>query len=132
MYLAEKVFWMEKEYSLSGVLPIAINMQNKPQGHGYCEMIVDGANPFYEIGTVIKGHEFHYSRICDHDVNIKSCLSVNRGTGCFNERDGLVYKNVFASYLHVHALATPEWVTGMIKCAKNYKELKSSRMVTIN
>jgi hypothetical protein len=34
--------------------------------------------------------------------------------------------------LHVHALATPEWVTGMIKCAKNYKELKSSRMVTIN
>ena len=132
MYLAEKVFWMEKEYSLSGVLPIAINMQNKPQGHGYCEMIVDGANPFYEIGTVIKGHEFHYSKICDHDVNIKSCLSVNRGTGCFNERDGLVYKNVFASYLHIHALATPEWVTGMIKCAKNYKELKSSRMVTIN
>jgi cobyrinic acid a,c-diamide synthase len=132
MYLAEKVLWMEKEYSLSGVLPIVIDMHDKPQGHGYCEMIVDNENPFYQIGTVIKGHEFHYSKICNYDVNIKSCLSVNRGTGCFNERDGLVYKNVFASYLHVHALATPEWVTGMIKCARNYKELKSSRMVTIN
>jgi cobyrinic acid a,c-diamide synthase len=132
MYLAEKVFWMEKEYSLSGVLPIVINMHDKPQGHGYCEMVADSKNPFYEIGTVLKGHEFHYSKICNYDPNIKSCLSVSRGTGCFNERDGLVYKNVFASYLHVHALATPEWVTGMIKCAKNYKELKSSRMATIN
>jgi cobyrinic acid a,c-diamide synthase len=132
MYLAEKILWMEKEYSLSGVLPIIINMHDKPQGHGYCEMVVDSKNPFYEIGTVLKGHEFHYSKICNYDANIKSCLSVSRGTGCFDERDGLVYKNVFASYLHVHALATPEWVTGMIKCAKNYKELKSSRMVTIN
>ena len=132
MYLAEKILWMEKEYLLSGVLPIVINMQDKPQGHGYCEMVVDSENPFYEIGTVLKGHEFHYSKICNHDVKIKSCLSVNRGTGCFNERDGLVYKNVFASYLHVHALASPEWAAGMIKCAKNYKELKTSRMVAIN
>jgi cobyrinic acid a,c-diamide synthase len=132
MYLAEKILWMEKEYSLSGVLPIVINMHDKPQGHGYCEMIVDGENPFYEVGTVLKGHEFHYSKIRNYDSNIKSCLSVTRGTGCFNERDGLVYKNVFASYLHVHALATPEWVRGMIKCARNYRELKSLRLVATN
>ena len=132
MYLAEKILWMEKEYSLSGILPIVINMHDKPQGHGYSEMVVDSENPFYEIGTVIKGHEFHYSKICNYDVNIKSCMSVKRGTGCFNERDGLVYKNVFASYLHVHALATPEWGAGMIRCARNYKELKSSRTVAIN
>ena len=132
MYLAKEIVWKEKHYSLSGVLPISIEMHDKPQGHGYCEMIVDNKNPFYDKGTVIKGHEFHYSKIFDYDPGMKSCLSVSRGCGCFHERDGLTYKNVFASYLHIHALATPEWVKGMIKCAVNYKKLKTPRFIGIN
>ena len=124
MYLAKEIIWKERKYSLSGVLPLTINMCSKPQGHGYCEMIVDNENPFYEVGTLIRGHEFHYSKICEYDPAIKSCLTISRGQGCFHERDGLTYKNVFASYLHVHALATPEWADGMIKCARNYQSLK--------
>jgi cobyrinic acid a,c-diamide synthase len=132
MYLAKEIIWKEKKYSLSGVLPISIEMHDKPQGHGYCEMTVDCDNPFYNKGTIIKGHEFHYSKIFDYDPEINSCLAVSRGCGCFHERDGLTYKNVFAGYLHVHALATPEWVSGMIKCAKNYKKLKTPRLIGIN
>jgi cobyrinic acid a,c-diamide synthase len=132
MYLAKEIVWKEKSYSLSGVLPISIEMHDKPQGHGYCEMIVDNENPFYDEGTIIRGHEFHYSKIFDYDPGIKSCLAVSRGCGCFHERDGLTYKNVFASYLHVHALATPEWVKGMIRCAVNYKNLKTPRFIGIN
>lgn len=131
MYLAKEIVWKEKKYSLSGVLPIVIHMQNKPQGHGYCEMIVDTGNPYYETGTVIRGHEFHYSKIYDYDPGIKSALAVSRGCGCFQQRDGLMYKKVFASYIHVNAIATPEWVKGMIKCAKNYKYLRTSRLVGV-
>ena len=124
MYLANEVIWKERSYSLSGVLPIVINMNDKPQGHGYSEMVVDSENPFYKVGTVIKGHEFHYSKISEYDPDIESCLSVSRGCGCLYGRDGLTYKNVFASYLHVHALATPEWVTGMMESAKSFHKLK--------
>jgi len=132
MYLAKEIMWKEKKYSLAGVLPISIEMHDKPQGHGYCEMAVDRDNPFYNKGVIIRGHEFHYSKIFDYDPEIKSCLAVTRGCGCFHDRDGLTYKNVFASYLHVHALATPEWVSGMIRCAKNYKKLKTPRLIGIN
>lgn len=130
MYLAKEIIWKGKKYSLSGVFPMVINMYDKPQGHGYCEMVVDEENPFYQSGTVLKGHEFHYSKIDEFDPNIKSSLAVSKGTGCFNKRDGLVYKNVFASYIHVHALAVPEWVNGMIKCAAEYKKskLKSTKV----
>ena len=107
-------------------------MHDKPQGHGYCEMTVDKDNPFYNKGVVIKGHEFHYSKIFDYDPGIKSCLAVTRGCGCFHDRDGLTYKNVFASYLHVHALASPEWVKGMIRCAVKFKKSKTPRLVGIN
>jgi cobyrinic acid a,c-diamide synthase len=130
MYLAKEIVWQEKKFSLSGVLPIIIEMHDKPQGHGYCEMKVDCENPFYETGTIIKGHEFHYSKIYDYDPAIKSCLDVIRGCGCFHKRDGLIYKNVFASYIHVHALAVPEWVTGMIKCARSFNQFKKNKIKT--
>ena len=95
---------------------------------GYCEAEVDTENPFFEIGNVIRGHEFHYSAICDYDPDITTALKVNRGVGCFNKRDGLTYNNVFASYLHIHALATPAWCRGLVRCANQYHQ---SRKVKI-
>jgi cobyrinic acid a,c-diamide synthase len=129
IYLAEEIQWKEKSYTLSGILPIKIKMFDKPQGHGYSEAMVDNKNPFFEVGFYIKGHEFHYSKIIDFNPELKSSLSVLRGSGCFNKRDGLTYKNVFASYLHLHALGTPEWVKGMIKCACNYQEQKKTKIL---
>jgi len=129
MYLAEEIQWKGNTYSLSGILPIKIKMFDKPQGHGYSEAVVDKENPFFNVGCKIKGHEFHYSKIVDFNPLLNSSLSVLRGAGCFNKRDGLTYKNVFASYLHVHALGTPEWVTGMIKCAHNYRKQKKNKKI---
>jgi len=129
MYLAKSVSWKGKEYSLSSILPIKIKVEEKPQGHGYSEVIVDDGNPFFAAATIIKGHEFHYSKIYEYDDSLKTTYSVSRGTGCFNHRDGLTYKNVCASYFHIHALATPEWVDGMIKSARKYKELKKREII---
>ena len=129
IYLAEEIQWKGNTYSLSGILPIKIRMYDKPQGHGYSEAVIDNENPFFNVGCNIKGHEFHYSKIIDFNPELNSSLSVLRGTGCFNKRDGLTYKNVFASYLHVHALATPEWVTGMIKCAHKYNDQKKTKVL---
>jgi cobyrinic acid a,c-diamide synthase len=128
IYLAEDIEWKGREYELSGILPIKIRMHDKPQGHGYCEATVDDDNPFYEKGIHLKGHEFHYSKIYEYNQDLKSSLSISRGVGCFNNRDGLIYKNVFASYIHIHASATPEWVEGMIKCAGNYQALKKTKI----
>ncbi|RKY91210.1 MAG: cobyrinic acid a,c-diamide synthase [Ignavibacteriae bacterium] len=129
MYLAKEIELQGREYELSGVLPIKIRMYDKPQGHGYCEATVDNDNPFYEKGTFLKGHEFHYSKIYEYDSDLKSSLSISRGVGCLNKRDGLIYKNVFASYIHIHALATPEWVKGMITSAADYQQLKKTKIL---
>ena len=129
MFLAEEIQWKGRSYPLSGILPIKIKMFDKPQGHGYSEAVVDNENPFFDVGCNIKGHEFHYSKIIHFKPGLKSSLSVLRGTGCFDKRDGLTYKNVFASYIHVHALATPEWVTGVIKSARNYYDQKKTKVL---
>ena len=96
-------------------------------------MVVDDGNPFFETGTIIKGHEFHYSKVYEYDKSLETTFSVSRGTGCFNKRDGLTYKNICASYFHIHALSTPKWTEGMINSARKYKKLKkSTRLVGIN
>ncbi len=124
MYLAEDVEWKQRKYELTGVLPLSIKMHSRPQGHGYYRAIVEEGNPFFKAGTQLNGHEFHYSEAI-LNTDVKTTLSVIRGNGCFNRRDGLTYKNVFASYLHIHAYATPEWADGMIKCAGIYKKSKN-------
>jgi cobyrinic acid a,c-diamide synthase len=43
------------------------------------------------------------------------------------QRDGIVYKNLFASYIHLHALGTPEWAEGFVSLAR--KEKRNRRRV---
>ncbi len=48
---------------------------------------------------------------------LASALQIERGVGLGNGRDGLVTHRVWASYLHLHALGTPEWAGGVVAAA---------------
>jgi len=50
----------------------------------------------------------------------QTACSVVRGTGCCEHRDGIVAGNVWASYTHLNALATPEWAAGMLNVARQF------------
>jgi cobyrinic acid a,c-diamide synthase len=99
-------------------LPIDFQLEKKPQGHGYTRLEVVQANPFYPVGTTLKGHEFHYSRVTRFDLNPTSlAFAMKRGTGIMDGKDGVCYKNIVATYTHVHATGTPEWAEGLIRRA---------------
>lgn len=118
MLLACSVSWQGSSFPMAGVLPVDIEVCDKPQGHGYAELRVDRPNPFFPPGILLRGHEFHYShmRSCD----LPAACAVLRGTGCFAGRDGLLTHNVLAAYTHLHAGATPEWARGMIAAARHF------------
>ena len=134
MLLSRSIQWQGRGFRMAGVLPIDIDVGNAPQGHGYVEMTVDSPNPFYAVGTVLRGHEFHYSRIAvapafsgesamPHSEPPPTVCAVRRGTGALAKRDGLIVNNVWASYTHLHAGATPEWAEGVIKLARRHRAL---------
>ncbi|MEW5796200.1 MAG: cobyrinate a,c-diamide synthase, partial [Candidatus Zixiibacteriota bacterium] len=78
-------------YPMADVFPVDLVMAGSPVGHGYTESTVDRPNPFFEIGAVLRGHEFHYSGP-DRPLPEKvGCLVMQTGTGLGNGRDGLVY-----------------------------------------
>ncbi len=119
MYLARKLHWRGKTYKMSGALPFDVVLTEKPQGHGYEVVQVTGENPFFPLGTTIKAHEFHHSRVVNLDrEKVGFAFRVLRGWGIDGQNDGLVYKNVLAAYAHIHALAVPEWARWLIERAR--------------
>ena len=47
-------------------------------------------------------------------------MTVKKGSGFAENRDGLVLKSVWASYLHLHASGDEAWGRGLIKLARQY------------
>lgn len=128
MYLGKSITVKNKTYPMTGVLPITFSLEKKPQAHGYTILEVKKTNPYFTKNTVLKGHEFHYSRVLDIDAkdrDIRMVFKVKRGRGIKNSMDGMCYKNVLATYTHLHALGTTEWASGLINRAREFKKSKS-------
>ncbi|MHB8792097.1 MAG: cobyrinate a,c-diamide synthase [Thermoleophilia bacterium] len=115
MYLSGTMSWQGKSREMVGALPCDILMHEKPRGHGYMELEAVGANAWFEPGLTIRGHEFHYSEVVGLDPDKTSfAYKVRRGTGVDKEHDGILYKNVLASYTHLHSLGSPGWAEGLV------------------
>ena len=122
MYLGEELVLDEKSFPMAGILPVVFGFSKKPQGHGYTVVTVEQPNPYFKVGTQLKGHEFHYSRVLKWRGTDKDlAFNMKRGTGFINNRDGVCYKNVLATYTHIHALGTPSWAKAMVRNAVAYK-----------
>jgi len=120
MYLARELRVGENVHPMSGVLDLEIEQMKRPQGHGYETIVIDRDNPFYPVGTELRGHEFHYSMVASGGDLAGAVASVKRGTGVGSGRDGIVVGRVWASYLHVHASASPHWATGFLAAAMTH------------
>ena len=120
MLLARRLAWKGQAFPMANVFPFDVEVCATPQGHGYSELQVDTSNPFFAEGEVLRGHEFHYSRITSGDPSFPTACSVMRGTGCFPGRDCVFTRNVLASYTHLHALGTPEWARGILQAAQEF------------
>ncbi|MBI4843385.1 MAG: cobyrinate a,c-diamide synthase [Nitrospirae bacterium] len=122
MYLGERLIINGKTYPMTGIFPLTFSLGIKPSAHGYTVIEVIKDNPFFKKGCVLKGHEFHYSTVSDAaDQKIEMCFSMSRGKGIREKMDGLFYKNVLATYTHLHAIGSPEWADGIINCAITYR-----------
>ncbi len=124
MYLSRELVVGGSVYPMAGVLDLVVEQTDRPQGHGYEVGVVTRPNPFFAEGTELRGHEFHYSRVVSGGG--ERVLEVRRGCGLGGGRDGLVNGRVWASYLHLHAGATPDWAEGFLALARAHAAEQSA------
>jgi len=121
IFLCRSLTFDNRRYDLAGIFDLDLQMHTKPVGHGYTEIVVDCPNPYFEVGAMIRGHEFHYTGPSVELADTDGCMQVRTGVGLGNKRDGLIYKNCLACYTHLHADGLPEWATGLVSQANEHR-----------
>ncbi len=116
MYLCQRVAWQGRWHEMVGAIPADVGIFRRPQGHGYVVADVTGENPLFPVGLTVRGHEFHHSSLSNLD-DAKLAYQIRRGRGVDGKGDGIVYRNVFAAYTHIHALGTPIWAEAFVALA---------------
>jgi cobyrinic acid a,c-diamide synthase len=120
MYLARSLTWHGEKRNMVGVIPGDVVMHEKPVGRGYIRLNETGANPWpAPTGPApvpeVRGHEFHYSSLDNLDTSeLKYAYEVKRGHGIDGRHDGIVYKNLLASYAHLRSLGAYNWAARFV------------------
>lgn len=127
IYLSRSLTWQDRTYPMTGLLDVDLTMHVKPVGHGYTALTADRPNPFFEIGSEIRGHEFHYSGPVAEIPDSVGCFRMTTGVGLGNGRDGLTYKNCVACYTHLHADGFAKWAEALAANARTYRQQRESR-----
>ncbi len=121
MYLCQSIKWYDRVYDMVGIIPAEVELCQQPQGHGYVVVEVTKRNLLFPLGLTLRGHEFHHSKL-HFTKAVKFAYQIRRGCGIDGKVDGIIYKNVFASYTHLHALGVPQWAEAFVSLAlRKYK-----------
>ncbi|AKH21816.1 cobyrinate a,c-diamide synthase [Sedimenticola thiotaurini] len=113
MYLARSMQWQGRRCEMVGAIPGDVVMHDRPQGRGYVRLEETDASPWPKVpgsSSGIAAHEFHYSALEQLDPSIRFAYRVTRGTGIDGTHDGVIYKNLLASYTHLRDVGGNHWI----------------------
>ena len=113
MYLARGIEWNGRAAPMVGVIPADIVMHSRPVGRGYVHLRETGhglwPRPPAPQAPLIHAHEFHYSSVENLAPDVEFAYEVERGHGIDGRHDGIVHKNLLASYAHLRDVAGNPW-----------------------
>jgi len=125
MYLSRKLTWQGKSFDMVGAIPAHSTMHERPCGRGYVKLEENlQLSPWPQVegsSTTIYAHEFHYSSLDDLPENSQFAYRVERGSGINQKYDGLVYKNLLASYTHLRNTPSTPWVERFLAFVSQHK-----------
>lgn len=116
MYLARSIAWNGRSACMVGALPGDAVMQTRPVGRGYVHLRETPAHPWPGEGraTELRAHEFHHSSLENLAPEVRYAYDVTRGHGVDGNHDGLVYRNVLASYAHLRSVGGNAWAARFV------------------
>jgi len=125
MYLARGIEWNGRRAEMVGALPADIVMHARPVGRGYMHLRETGHGlwPAPQPGeaALIRAHEFHYSSVENLAPDVQFAYDVERGYGIDGRHDGIVHKNLLASYAHLRDVAGNRWARRFVEFIRRRK-----------
>jgi cobyrinic acid a,c-diamide synthase len=85
---------------MSGVLPLEFEMTSHLVQFGYVDVEFAADCLLGEKGTALRGHSFHCSRL--RSGHLPTVYQIHYSLSRQSGAEGFTYKNVLASYIHLH------------------------------
>jgi cobyrinic acid a,c-diamide synthase len=125
MYLARTLTHEGQCYDMVGAIPGDVVMHAKPVGRGYVHLAENEQHPWPRPSvraTEIRAHEFHYSSLENLPPDARFAYRVTRGHGIGGKSDGLIHKNLLASYTHLRTIGNCYWASRFVAFARRVKQ----------
>jgi len=120
MYLARGIEWDGRRAGMVGVIPADIVVHRRPVGRGYVHLRETGRGPWPRPpAQLIHAHEFHYSSVENLAPDVEFAYDVERGHGIDGRHDGIVHRNLLASYAHLRDVAGNPWARRFVDFVRN-------------
>ncbi|MEQ8174713.1 MAG: cobyrinate a,c-diamide synthase [Syntrophomonadaceae bacterium] len=124
MYLCRELEdWSGRVWNGAGLVPARVKMTRNLQALGYIEARALTDSPMAAAGQILRGHEFHYSRIEEMDKG-PNAFAFYGGLNADHRQEGYAKGNLIASYLHIQMRSHPEAVERFIQSCQSYRLMK--------
>lgn len=108
---------------MTGVLPLEFEMTLRLVHFGYVDVAFVQDCLLGEKGTQVRGHSFHCSRL-RADAAMPTAYRLKYSLSERNELEGFHYKNVLASYIHLHFRGSPALAASLVTAARQTQAVK--------
>jgi len=109
-------------YPMTGIFKWNTEIFTERKALGYRDVEVLEGCPFLAEGQSLRGHEFRYSEMTGRRGNLKNVFAaVHPATGRSMPSGGYVYKNVLATYIHIHFAGNPAFARGFMNLSNKKK-----------
>ncbi len=103
MYLGKKINGFDrKTHKMVGLFPFTTVMHKKLTALGYYTVTSRRSTILTTRGDTAKGHQFRYSSIEGIPESTNRVFSLRKNSSSKVLREGFAFKNVLASYVHLH------------------------------
>ena len=102
-----------KSHPLVGLVPGVVRMLDRLKTLGYVEADLQADSLWGPRGTVLRGHEFHYSELTDNPADRdgwNTAYTLKKYRSEDRQPEGFQRGRVLASYVHLHLASRPEAV----------------------
>ncbi len=115
-----------KAYPMTGCLPIATRMLDRLKALGYREVTQARATILGPAGQTMRGHEFHYSRISDGEIQGAGAYRMTDRAGMDKAAEGFVSDQTLGSYVHLHFASCPQTAGNFVTACRRWGDGKQS------
>jgi len=119
MYLARSLTWQGRTCRMVGAIPGDVTLHERPVGRGYVRLTPTAQHPWPAPpdaagGSGVLAHEFHYSSLDNLAPGTRFAYLVERGHGIDGCHDGLLHRNLLASYAHLRSVGGSGWAARFV------------------